>query len=400
MFGLKRIERSRRDWIVDVSAVLVSLLFGFLFQQMNETAHDGPKRELLWDMDLYVGPLFCLAVWFRRRWLTALAILSIPITAISLLGGVAAGIVLFTVAIHRPAKQAYALGVAQFAAALVNVALYPTKDTDLWVAVTLSALVTLGVVAWGMYIRARRALLAELRERAERAEAEQQLMADRAREAERTRIAREMHDVLAHRVTLIALHAGALEVNPDAPPEEVERSAALIRSTARLAMEDLRSVIGVLRGSESGDGAEAPPSRPQPTLGDIPRLVQESRDAGERVELVLDVDEVETLPDATGRDAFRIVQEALTNVHKHARGTATSVMLGGRPGEGLTIEVRNRMPIGATVGATGTVPTVPGSGTGLVGLAERVALSAGTLTHGPDSEGGDFVVRALLRWSV
>ena len=98
-----------------------------------------------------------------------------------------------------------------------------------------------------------------MRERADRAESERELRAEQARLGERTRIAQEMHDVLAHKVSLIALHAGGLELNPDAGPEQVERSAVLIRSTARQALEDLRGVLGVLRADESADGATLAP---------------------------------------------------------------------------------------------------------------------------------------------
>ena len=120
---------------------------------------------------------------------------------------------------------------------------------SLWALTEFSA-----VVAWGMYIRARRQLLASLRERVTHAEAAQKLQAEQGRHAERTRIAQEMHDVLGHRISLMALHAGALEVRPDLPPAEVAEAAGLIRSTARQALEELRGVIGVLRGG----GGEAP----------------------------------------------------------------------------------------------------------------------------------------------
>ncbi|MGH8918880.1 MAG: sensor histidine kinase, partial [Actinomycetes bacterium] len=135
-------------------------------------------------------------------------------------------------------------------------------------------------VAWGMFVRARRQLLFTLRERALRAEADQLLHADSARMAERSRIAREMHDVLAHRISLVALHAGALEVRPDLPPAQVRETAALLRSTARQALEELRDVIGVLRDEP---GQEAP-TAPQPTLADIPRLVDETRRAGVKID--------------------------------------------------------------------------------------------------------------------
>jgi signal transduction histidine kinase len=126
--------------------------------------------------------------------------------------------------------------------------------------------------AMGMFVRARRMLVASLRERALRAEADQRLYADRAWMAERTRIAREIHDVLAHRISLLALHAGGLEVRPDLPPSEVRATAALMRSTARQALEELRSGIGLLREE---NGLLTPAVR-QPTLVEIRRLVEET----------------------------------------------------------------------------------------------------------------------------
>ncbi|MEP6815487.1 MAG: histidine kinase, partial [Marmoricola sp.] len=211
---------------------------------------------------------------------------------------------------------------------------------------------------------------------------------DTARMAERTRIAREMHDVLAHRISLMALHAGGLEVRPDLPAAEVRETAQLLRSTARQALEELRSVIGVLR-EEPGHGP-GPPA-PQPTLSDIGRLVEETRRAGAHIDLEMGVQNADLIPSALGRDAYRIVQEALTNIGKHANGTATRVRVTGTPEDGLHVSVRNRHPIHAASG-----PTLPGSGTGLLGLQERVALTGGTLVHGPDGS-GDFVVEAELK---
>jgi signal transduction histidine kinase len=247
----------------------------------------------------------------------------------------------------------------------------------------------LGVTAWGMFIRARRQLLHTLRERAVRAEADQRLQEDQARMAERTRIAREMHDVLAHRISLLALHAGGLEVRPDLPPEKVRETAELLRSTARQALEELRGVIGVLR-EEPGQGS-APPT-PQPTLADIRRLVEETRQAGARIDFEMRVEQLDAVPGALGRDAYRIVQEALTNIGKHAGGAAARVRVTGAPGRGLHVSVRNRQPVHARPG-----PVLPGSGAGLLGLQERVALAGGTLMHGPDGS-GEFVVDAELRW--
>jgi signal transduction histidine kinase len=197
-----------------------------------------------------------------------------------------------------------------------------------------------------------------------------------------------MHDVLAHRISLLALHAGALEVRPDLPPEKVRETAELLRATARQALEELRSVIGLLRDP----GEDPTPPVPQPTLSDIGRLVDETRLAGAKIDFEMRVDHPETVPDGLGRDAYRIVQEALTNIGKHANGTASRVRVNGGPGAGLHVNVRNRKPLHTNAG-----PHLPGAGAGLLGLQERVDLAGGTLVHGPDSA-GDFVVDAELTW--
>ena len=133
-----------------------------------------------------------------------------------------------------------------------------------------------------MFVRARRQLVVSLRDRAERAEAEQQLRVAQARQLERTRIAREMHDVLAHRISLLSLHAGALEFRPDAPPEEVARAAGVIRASAHAALQDLREVIGVLRAELAGRGRPgAPAAHPRRPAGPD-RRVAGRRGAGQR----------------------------------------------------------------------------------------------------------------------
>ena len=251
----------------------------------------------------------------------------------------------------------------------------------------LSGLLTLGLaMAVGAFLGARRDLVASLRARAEQAETALALRADQARLAERTRIAQEMHDVLAHRISLIGLHAGGLEVRPDAGPEVVERSAALIRQTARSALEDLRGVLGVLRADSTEVGVDL---APQPQLRDVPRLVASSSAAGVGVTLVDELPAAE-VPEVTGRTVYRVVQEALTNVHKHARDAAATVRLTGHPGEGLVVEVVNVRPVSADA-------LLPGSGVGLVGLRERVELAGGTLDAGPTPAGG-WQVRAWFPW--
>jgi signal transduction histidine kinase len=198
-----------------------------------------------------------------------------------------------------------------------------------------------------------------------------------------------MHDVLAHRISLLSLHAGALEFRPDAPPEEIAGAVAVIRASAHQALEDLRSVIGTLR--DGADGEKPPP--PQPTLTALPGLLDESRAAGMQLYADVNVADLAAVPDGIGRHALRIVQEALTNARKHAPSAEVDLRLEGAPGQGLTIEVHNPTPVGAA-GAS----EIPGSGTGLVGLAERAALTGGRLDHGFDRR-GDFYLRAWLPWA-
>jgi signal transduction histidine kinase len=290
-------------------------------------------------------------------------------------------------AVHRPARQAVLVSLLWVPALLAFAAYSPTTGPVAVVAFVMP--LVLAASGWGMFIRARRQLLLSLRERALRAEADQELHEERARVAERTRIAREMHDALAHRISLIALHAGGLEVRPDLPPAEIEQIAALLRSTASHALEELRSVIGVLRKDTDSGPADL---APQPTLGDLRRLVEETRRAGTDIELDMRVEHAEDLPPPLGRDAYRIVQEALTNISKHARGSQGRVRVTGAPGEGLHISVRNHQPV-----ASSLPTTLPGAGAGLLGLRERVTLAGGTLVLGPDGS-GDFVVEADLTW--
>ena len=227
---------------------------------------------------------------------------------------------------------------------------------------------------FGMFLRARRQLLATLRERAETAEAEQRRSAEAARQGERTRIAREMHDVLAHRISLVSMHAGALEYRGDASAEEVRTAAGVIRENAHQALVDLREVIGVLRGSEGGDAAGAADdgtstSRPQPTLDALDALLDETRAAGVVVRAEVDL-APDPLPATTGRTAYRVLQEGLTNARKHGRGGAVTVCVRGTPADGLSLEVRNSLRpgavlVGGAAGAAGRAAgQVPGSGVG------------------------------------
>jgi signal transduction histidine kinase len=243
-------------------------------------------------------------------------------------------------------------------------------------------MVTAITFGWGILVRARRELVVSLRERSDRLEAEQQLSAELAREAERRRIAREMHDVLAHRLSLLSVHAGALEFRPDAPADQIAGAAAVIRTSAAAALDELRQVITMLREDTAGT------EPPQPTLAQLPALIEESRAAGMKLRAHLDLPTAESLPEALGRAAYRVVQEGLTNARKHAPGAAVDVTASGSGPKGLTIEVVSQPSSGSPDGTAGT-------GAGLIGLAERLALVGGELEHGMTADGG-FVLRATV----
>ncbi|MCZ2821226.1 histidine kinase [Modestobacter sp. VKM Ac-2977] len=235
--------------------------------------------------------------------------------------------------------------------------------------------------ALGIWQRTREQLLGVLRERAERAEAERELLARDAVLFERTRIAREMHDAVGHRVSLMVLQAGAIELAArDA--DRVEQLAGQVQTAGRRALVELRQMVGVLR---AGDVDEDAPLGPQPGLEDLPRLVDQAREAGMDVALT-GVADVPVDP-AVGRAAYRIAQEALTNAGKHAPGARVQVTAEHRPEE-LHLRVVNGAP-------TRPPQPVPGDGYGLVGLGERVRTLGGRLTAEPRLDGG-FVVEAVL----
>lgn len=337
--------------------------------------------------DAVFGGIALAGIFWRRRYPVAYGLYVLPVACFASVAGLATLVATFTVAVHRRWQVAVPYAVASAATAFPAGLLY-TDDDEYWTLMVASTATTLAFCGWGMYTRARRQLVESLRDRAHRAEAEQLLRADRARRDERQRIAREMHDVLAHRLSLLAVHAGALELRPDAPAEHVSRAAGVIRATAREALQELRDVVAVLRESTDPDVRE----RPQPTLEDLPALVAECRAAGSAVTATLRLPEGgAAVPVAAGRAVYRIVQESLTNARKHAPGSTVELAVTGSPGAGLGVVVRSRLAVGRLV------DPMPGSGSGLVGLAERTALVGGRLQAAP--EAGDFVVRAWLPWS-
>ena len=233
----------------------------------------------------------------------------------------------------------------------------------------------------GLWVRTRADLLTALRERAERAEVEQQLRAREAVLAERARITREMHDMVGHRVSLMVLQAGAIDMAAD-DPDRVRRLADQLQDAGRRSLEELRQLLGLLQEDPDEDA----PLAPQPGLSDVEELVGDSRDAGLEVTLTRCGTPRELDP-TVGRTAYRVVQEALTNAGKHAPGGPVTVTLDLRAAE-LAVTVTNRA-------ATRPPAALPSGGLGLIGLRERVRTVGGTLRAEPRLDGG-FRVEAVL----
>ncbi|WP_202862504.1 sensor histidine kinase [Antricoccus suffuscus] len=321
------------------------------------------------------------SLWWRRAHPVALVVIGIVIIGLTAIYMFAL-IGLFSLAIRRRDRTLVILAMIGIVVSILG-STRPDRFSAGNTVATI-AVILMSVLA-GAYIGVRRDLLVSLRDQVTQAEAERDLRAAQARIAERSRIAREMHDVLAHKVSLIALHAGGLEVNSYAEPRAIEQAAHLIGLTARQALADLRGVLGVLRADESPEGSDL---APQPSIGDLPALIESSSQAGVRVEL--SISDGLDVPEVVGRTAYRIVQEALTNVHKHARRAATQVSVSGVQGTAVTVEVRNALPVSVDT-------LLPGAGAGLIGLRERVELLGGQFVSGETPEGG-WLVKASIPW--
>lgn len=360
----------------------------------------------------------------RRRWPIAVVLVSIAITPAQM--GFLMGVVgLYTLAAAELPRRIIGSLAGMSLVGTLIVTFVKTRqdmvrgDLDLgdwfvpFAAITMSLGFTAPPVLLGLYVGARRRLMESLRERADSLERELQLLAERAEERaewarneERTRIAREMHDVVAHRVSLMVVHAAALQAVARKDPEKAVRNAALVGDMGRQALTELREMLGVLRsGGDArreraasvplaavGVAAAAAASRAAddegPCLAEIEELVGQSAAAGMVVDLTVEGDARSYAPEVE-QTAYRVVQEALTNVHKHAAGAKTYVRLAHRVSE-IAMQVENEPPEAAASSAR-----LPSGGNGLVGMKERVAALGGVFVSGPTDAGG-FRVSAVI----
>jgi signal transduction histidine kinase len=435
----------RRSFVLDVVLAAVSAL-----ECAFEGATFADKTGIMTGLGALVGLLVGAVLVLRRRWPVAVVLVGIAVTPaqmafmLSLIG-------LYTLAASEvPRRITAALatmnGVGTMLVAFLSFE-HNLRDSgsgrmSLPLTVIVSVLMALGLTAppvlLGLYVRARRRLVESLRERADGLERELELLAEkaleraeRARAAERARIAREMHDVVAHRVSLMVVHAAALKAVALKDPQKASASAELLGDMGRQALLELRQMLGVLRTATGGtDGAGgagvaggtgaagqaggaagpagagvagavgavgvaaamASVAEPEPdggpSLEELAQLVQESKAAGMGVDLAV---EGEARPCGRRIEAtvYRVVQEALTNVRKHAAGAKAQVRLAYRDGE-VAVLITNGPCDGAPSG-----PLLPSGGHGLVGMRERVVAHGGGFAAGPTPDGG-FRVSAMV----
>jgi signal transduction histidine kinase len=336
-------------------------------------------------LDVSLGLLTYVLVLFRRRWPVAIAVVTNLFAAVSGSASGPAVLAVASVATRRRWKEMALVGSVAFAASMFFATSQPGQTNDpWWLDLAITVIVTAAILGWGLYIGSRRELLWTLRHRAERAEAEQELRVAQARANERSRIAREMHDVLAHRISQVSMHAGALAFREDLTPEQVHASASVIQEKAHEALTDLRGVLGVLRSAEGGSLLA-----PQPTYADLAELVDEARQSGLHVDFRDGVGASAGVPDVVGRTVYRIVQEGLTNARKHAPGTLLTVELSGSPEDGVDVVMKNPLGFGSAT---------PGAGLGLVGLTERAELRGGRLEA--YRNGAHFVLHGWIPWAA
>lgn len=369
--------------------VLVLAITALSWVELVPWQLENAPRWFVADVSVGVVSTVLAMVW-RRRFPVTVTLFTNVVAVGSFSSSGAACLALVSLATRRRWRELVPVLVVTAATIPFAVAVNPVPGEDPRVDAGL-VLVVLGLmVSFGLYVGSRRELLATLRSRAEIAEAEQSAKVAQARGAERARIAREMHDVLAHRISLVTMHAGALAYRDDLPPEQVRDTARTIQEAAHQAMTELRDVLGVLR---EGPG-DAAPDRPQPTACDIVALVDESRRAGVHVELEVRGD-LSDVPASVGRTLYRVVQEGLTNARKHASDTFVEVLLDVRADVGVSCVVENPLRIGTATDLPGS--GLRGSGLGLVGIRERVELAGGRLSHRvtPDRR---FLLEVWLPW--
>ncbi|MFD4526945.1 sensor histidine kinase [Streptomyces sp. NPDC058470] len=399
--GGQRLRQADRThpWVLDTAVVvLVFLMFCLpdLFHGGVDDG-DGPRRFRLAFTQLPVAGILAFQaglvlplLWRRRKPLVAFA----AITAVFVLqwsmgaalrADVALFVALYSLALHGRLRQ-LPWACAAMAGAMALVAVQASSAVSVWDALFFLLSTATAALALGLMVRIRRAQLAGLRDRAAQLEIERDQRSRLATATERTRVAREMHDIVGHNLSVIITLADAGSYASDIAPERGKEALQLIGDTGRQALGELRRVLGVLREAASGPTV-GPELSPQPGIADVEALCAKVRAAGREV-VYRTSGEVDALDSGVQLTVYRIVQEALTNTLKHA-DTDTRVRLAiVEKDTRLTIRVQDTGP------ATQTGPPNE-EGHGLVGMRERAALYGGTVSTGP-TVGGGWSVEAVL----
>ncbi len=379
--------KSRGEALRYLCATVPALFVGgiSILSAVNREVAPGLAQTAL-DLALFGVGLGLMRWRHRFPWQVALATALLTLYSTTAAGP--AYVTYVSVCTHRRWRQIVPVALAAWLCPAAQI-LWSDADRLRVASVTSVTIVTGSVIVggltlFGLYLRARRDLAASRRQAALEAQAHR---VEQARLTERVKIAHEMHDVLAHRISLLAMLAGGLSHRTDLTAEQTREAAQAIQENAHQSLNELRAVLGTLRRD---GGVEDP----QPNLADLDALFDEVRVAGQQVEVADTVEGRELLPAQTGRHAYRIVQEALTNARKHAPGTRARAELGGRPGQGLRIRMSNPAPY---AGSSGPGPG-PGGRLGLVGLAERARMAGGTLSHAVQD--GHFVLDVRLPWEA
>lgn len=398
----------RRSLVLDAVLAAVSSV-----ECAFEGATFADKTGVVTSAGVLFGVLVGTVLLLRRRWPVAVVLVGIAISPAQM-GFLLSLVGLYTLASSEVPRRITAALAAMNGVGTMIVTFMQLRDnlrnaddgrsTSMLLVVITSVLIALGLTAppvlFGLYVRARRRLVESLRDRADGLERELELLAEkaaeraeRARAEERTRIARDMHDVVAHRVSLMVVHAAALKAVTLKDPVKASATAELLGEMGREALTELRQMLGVLRTASVTPAAPVAAARPAVDYGDGPcleqlgELVEQSQAAGMTVELTVEGEE-RPCGARVEQTVYRVVQEALTNVHKHAAGAKAQVLLAYREVEIAVLVVNGP--------SDGRAPTpLPSGGHGLIGMRERVTTHGGGFAAGPTPEGG-FRVSAML----
>ncbi|MEU0946196.1 sensor histidine kinase [Streptomyces canus] len=395
---LRQADRTR-PWVLDTVVVVLVFLMFCLPDLLRGGADDGdgPPRFRLAFTELPLAGMLALQaglvlplLWRRRRPMAAFGVIAAVFVLQWSLGAalradIALFIALYSLALHGRLRELPWAG-AVMAGAMLLVAVRASAALSVGDALFFLLSTAIAALALGLMVRIRRAQLAGLRERAARLEVERDQRSRLATATERTRVAREMHDIVGHNLSVIITLADAGSYAADVAPERSKEALRLIGDTGRQALGELRRVLGVLR--ETGAGADGGPElSPQPGIADLGALCATVRAAGLEVVYRTSGD-AEALDGGVQLTVYRIVQEALTNTMKHAAEGARVHLTVAVTGSRLSIRVQDTGPAAR--------PGPPNEeGHGLVGMRERAALYGGTVTAGPTG-GGGWSVEAVL----